>query len=636
MVKKLNIALFALAVLFFTWLSVVQLNNNDALAYLLFANYTLPRVFMAILAGCALGIASSLLQQVINNPLASDNTLAVSSGAQFSLFLVAIFVPNWLGAGSMFIALIGALVALALVFLLAWRRTISPLLMILAGLVVNLYLASFSAVLMLFYPEESRGLLLWGAGSLVQESWYDSLQLLWQFTIALILIFIFAKPLQILTLNDNNAKSLGVPVNLIRFLGLVISAFLVAIVVSRVGMLGFVGLAASSIVRQFSTTNLLKRLILSAYMAAMLLLLTDLTLQLFAYYRQIELPTGAVTALLGTPLLLWLMFNISNNGRLVSQDESLSLGKQPVKAAGVIISLLLLLSILCALFIGKNASGWYWDSVMLTLRYPRLLVAMAAGIMLAVAGTLLQRLSHNPMASPELLGITSGTAFGILTVIFFVATPTRGQFWFAGILGGFLVLLFIMLINQRNQLLPEKILLTGISIAALFDALQRIVLAGGDYKWQQLLAWTSGSTYHATPQLATGFLSIAVLLFLLALPLDRWLALLALQTPVAQALGLDITKVRWILIIFSAFLTALSTLLVGPLSFIGLLAPHLAHFCGWHKPKAQLIGAVLLGTLVMTIADWLGRQLLFPYEIPAGLVATLIGGAYFLFMMRKI
>ncbi|VEH67363.1 Fe(3+) dicitrate transport system permease protein FecC [Rodentibacter pneumotropicus] len=90
------------------------------------------------------------------------------------------------------------------------------------------------------------------------------------------------------------------------------------------------------------------------------------------------------------------------------------------------------------------------------------------------------------------------------------------------------------------------------------------------------------------------------------------------------------------LIIFSAILTALATLIVGPLSFIGLLVPHLTYFLGVHTARQQLLISALLGSTIMLIADWIGRQILFPYEIPAGLVATLVGGSYFLLMMRKV
>ena len=104
----------------------------------------------------------------------------------------------------------------------------------------------------------------------------------------------------------------------------------------------------------------------------------------------------------------------------------------------------------------------------------------------------------------------------------------------------------------------------------------------------------------------------------------------------AQALGLNLKQTRWILILFSALLTALATSIIGPLSFIGLLVPQMARFLGISKARPQILMSALLGGGIMVLADWFGRQILFPYEVPAGLVATLIGGTYFLLMVRKV
>ena len=134
--------------------------HTDNLDLLLVQSYSLPRIAMALLAGGALAFASLLLQQVMSNPLASDNTLGISSGSQMTLFLATIFAPQWLEMGASFIALLGAGLSLLLVMTLAIRKTMSPLLLILAGLVVNLYFGSFTGMMMLFYPEESRGLAL--------------------------------------------------------------------------------------------------------------------------------------------------------------------------------------------------------------------------------------------------------------------------------------------------------------------------------------------------------------------------------------------------------------------------------------------------------------------------------------------
>lgn len=631
----------------FTWLLQSQLPANTSffalfqpsenLALLLLQSYTLPRIFMALLSGGILGFASLLLQQVMKNPLASDNTLGISSGSQFALFMTAIFAPNWLENGSSLIAVIGAALSLILVLSLSMRKTMSPLLLILAGLVVNLYFGAFSAMMILFYPEESRGLAQWGAGSLVQESWRDSLWLLVQALPALALIALLIRPLTILSLNDSNAQSLGVSVAKLRLVGVLVAAFLIAAAVSAVGMLSFIGLASATIVRQLGVRTLKGQLLGSFFTGALLLTITDLSLQLLAHFKGINLPTGAVTALLGTPLLLWLMFQALPHTGRVQENNSQKIRRISPLVLGV-IGLIFILTIGVALYLGRDSQGWILaeGSDLLDLRYPRILVSLAVGVLLAVAGVILQRLTLNPMASPELLGVSSGTSMGILAILFLFSAQQTEYFWLAGIIGALVALLVLTTINQRNGMLPEKVLLTGISLSALFDTLQRIAIASGDPRANQLIAWTSGSTQNVNSEFAVIFLAVALGLLFASLIFNRWLELLALQAPMAQALGLNIKRTRWILILFSALLTAIATLIIGPLSFIGLLVPQIARFLGVTKAKAQILISALLGGLIMVLADWIGRQILFPYEIPAGLVATLIGGTYFLLMVRKV
>ncbi|TGZ99209.1 Fe(3+)-hydroxamate ABC transporter permease FhuB [Rodentibacter pneumotropicus] len=616
---------------------------TDNLDLLLLQSYTLPRITIALLAGGILAFASLLLQQVMGNPLASDSTLGINSGAQFSLFGIAIFAPQLLQYSSSLIALVGAAFSLLLVLALAMRKTMPPLLLILAGLVVNLYFGACTTMMMLFYPEESRGLVQWGAGSLVQESWYDSQLLAIQSAVCFFLIFLLRRPLTILTLNDSNAKSLGVPVGKLRFIGVVISAYLIASVVSAVGMIGFIGLAAATMVRQLGIRTLTWQLITSFILGALLLAITDLILQLISLYYQVNLPTGAVTALIGTPLLLWLMFrSLPHSGRLTG--ATLQKVRQYRPHFTWLIIAFFAISFIMALGLGKTTNNTWqiltpahpFNLEILALRYPRMLIAVCAGILLSVAGVLLQHLTLNSMASPELLGVSSGAGMGILLSLFVFSSQAPLWFWLSGISGAFIALMMLATINQRNGMLPEKVLLTGISLSALFDTLQRIAIASGDPRANQLISWSSGSTQTLAPTLAVPFTLLTLLLLASSLVFSRWLDLLRLQAPIAQALGLNISQTRWILIIFSAILTALATLIVGPLSFIGLLVPHLTYFLGVHTARQQLLISALLGSTIMLIADWIGRQILFPYEIPAGLVATLVGGSYFLLMMRKV
>lgn len=629
-----SLGLIALAL--FTLLLWQQPEQSETSQLLIF-NFTLPRVLMAILAGASLGVASLLLQQIMNNSQASDSTLAVSGGAQFALFLATLFLPNLLQFGTTPIAFIGALFALGLVLLLAWRQMLSPLLIVLAGLVVSFYLGAFSSLLMLFYPEESRGLLVWGSGSLVQESWYDSLTLLPLLAPAIVGIVLLSPALQILQLQESNAQSLGVNVKRIRLLGVLLAAYLVAIIVSRVGMIAFIGLAATTLARQYPDYRFKILLWRSAYFAGILLLIADLCLQLIEQWQGISLPTGSITALFGTPLLLWLVFKHRQQYGRVQESQSAwkNSGK---KSTALYLPLFLVAALGCSLFLAQGVNGWqvYLDQSLFNLRFPRLAYALCAGIMLALAGTILQRLSRNPMASPELLGITSGVSFGVLLAIFVAGASVLSQYVLWGALGALLILGLIWLINRRNGLQPDQVLLTGISISALFDAVQRILIASGDPRAWQLLSWGSGSTYYASNDVAIPMLIIAAALFALSFIFVRWLDLLSLNSVVAQSLGVNLIQSRSILFLFAILLTLLATLIVGSLSFIGLLAPHLAYSLGFRQSKTQLLAAGILGGTVMIMADWLGRQLLFPYEIPAGLVATLLGGTYFLWLMRKM
>ena len=153
-----------------TWLLPADSLSLEALV--IQAN-VLPRLAMAMLAGGVLAVCGVLLQQLTRNPLAADNTLAISSGAQIALLVVTLFFPKLLLWRADVWAFLGALCSMALVLTLAYKNGLNPVRMILAGLILNLYLGSFSMTLMLFYSEEARSIMQWSSGSLVQDGWQD-------------------------------------------------------------------------------------------------------------------------------------------------------------------------------------------------------------------------------------------------------------------------------------------------------------------------------------------------------------------------------------------------------------------------------------------------------------------------------
>jgi ferric hydroxamate transport system permease protein len=600
-----------------------------------------PRLTIALMAGGGLALAGVLMQQVLRNPLASPTTLGVASGANLALMATTLLAPGLLALGREWVALAGGGLAVGLVFMLAWRRGLAPIVVVLAGLVVNLYLGALATALLLFNHEALSGLLIWGAGSLAQNGW-DGVAILWpRLAIAGVAAWFLLRPLAVLELDDASAKSLGVSLTYLRFAGMGLAVFITGSIVSVVGIIGFIGLAAPNIVRIAGARRLGERLLWATLVGAVLLATTDLLLQNVTGVLPTLIPTGAVTGALGAPLLMWLIPRLKLQGDRAPQPAAVLANRHPAPgrlATRLVIGLLLATGL--GLMLGQGINGWYWLSPdnwgVMQWRMPRVVAAAASGLMLAVAGTLLQRLSGNPMASPEVLGISGGCAIALILGIFLLPAPTSGMLVGIGTLGAFATLLILVALNRRSGFVPERLLLTGVAVTALFDALRSVMLAGGDPRGQQVIAWLAGSTYHVdlTSALVVG--TLAVLLALCTLPLSRWLDILPLGAPTASSLGIALNRARLLLLLLVALLTACATLVVGPLSFIGLLAPHMARLLGLSRARQHLLGAALVGMLLMVLADWVGRQVIFPYEIPAGLVASLIGGAYFMWGLRRL
>ncbi|MFQ2101367.1 Fe(3+)-hydroxamate ABC transporter permease FhuB [Aeromonas sanarellii] len=601
----------------------------------------LPRLAICLLAGAALGLAGTLLQQVLRNPLASPTTLGVASGAQLALMVVTLFVPSWLLIGREWIAMAGGSLAMGLVFALAWRRQLNPVVIVFAGLVINLYLAAISLGLLLFFQEELKGLLVWGSGSLAQTSWSGVGYLLPRLLVASVLAALLARPLAVLELDDASARSLGVSLKHLRFAGLGLAVFVTACVVSVVGLVGFIGLAAPVMVRMLGVRRLGLRLLWAPVLGALLLAATDLLLQSLTRFWPVLIPTGAMTALLGAPLLLWLIPRLTLKST-PRASAGLVVARHPAPARLVGLMLMgLVLAVVASLLFGQGMHGWGWPSwlrweAQLEWRLPRTLAAGAAGVLLALAGTLLQRVSNNPMASPELLGVSGGTFMGVIAAALLLPALPLPMMLLGGVLGAFGCLLLLVLINRKHGFQPERILLSGIAITALFEPLQAIALANGDLRVQQLLSWMSGSTYHVTQPVAIALAVLALLMLAACLLVSRWLDLMPMGPAVATALGVRLSRAQLVILLLVAVLTASATMVIGPLSFAGLLAPHLARMMGLVRARWHLLGAAGCGALLMVLADWVGQQVLFPQEVPVGLVSTLLGGAYFMWCLRRL
>ncbi len=608
---------------------------------LLLVYSTLPRIVTALLAGAALSLSGSLLQQVLRNPLASPSTLGISAGANLALVGVMLAFPALQGLSRDAVALFGSAAAAAVVFLIGARRGFSPLALVLAGLIVGVWSGALAAILILMNDRYLSGLFIWGAGSLAQQSWTIPLSLLPKIAILFAAALLMARPLALMELGDSGASGLGLSVKRTRIAAVCIAIALAAIVTSAVGVIGFIGLIAPRIAQLAGARQMKSQLIWSPLIGAGLLLLTDEALVLLSGASSTFLPTGAITALLGAPLLLLMLPRLKAVQRSVpspSQNANRALHTPRVLLLAPVPALLLLLA--GAVFFGRAPDGtWtllaylYWPDV-LPYRLPRIAGAFAAGAMLGVVGAILQRLSGNEMASPEVLGISAGATLGVTAALFLPAPGMAAQLGFGGI-GAFAVLIAIFLFGIRSGFAPERVLLTGIALGAMLDAFISVLAASGDPRAMIVMQWMSGSTYLVDTPKAISAMMAAITGLALAFLAHRWLDLLPLGTQAAQAIGIRVNFARACLFALAAAMTAAATLVVGPLSFIGLMGPHLARELGLRRAAPQLTGAALAGGGLMVLADWFGRMIAFPYQMPAGLVSALVGAPLLLILLMK-
>ncbi|NGO54876.1 Fe(3+)-hydroxamate ABC transporter permease FhuB [Allomesorhizobium camelthorni] len=611
------------------------------LGQVIFFYSVLPRAAVALLAGAALALAGLLLQRILRNPLAEPSTLGISAGAQLAMATATIHAPLLMEYSPGLVAFVGGIAAVALILSLTWRRGLEPVSVVLAGMMVALTANAASAALILANGEYLFSLFIWGGGSLVQQSWYPALTIAWRLVFGFAAAVLLLRPLAILGLDDASARNLGVSLHATRFLIIALAVWMATTVAAEIGIIGFVGLAAPALAALSGARSLKQKLVAAPVIGAILLWLTDGLVQLASGPGGERIPTGAATALLGGPLLLWLLPRLrmfewpslaasTSSGRRVSRPWVLV----------ILIGIGALVAAVVGLLVGKGPAGWSIASgtVMTDLaqwRAPRIAVAAAAGGLLGAAGVVIQRVTSNPLASPEVLGVGTGAGAGLAAVLLLAGMPGLAWQLTGSAIGALAVLAAILILGARGNLGPERLLFAGIALNALCSAVLTAVIALGNVQSYVLLRWLSGSTSEAGAVHAlVGFAALLVLSTPL-LVLGRWLEVLPLGDATARALGLPVRAARTTLVVIAALASAFAAMFVGPLSFIGLIAPHLARLLGLGRARQHLVGSILLGALLMIVSDWLSRMAAFPYQLPVGLFASLLGGPYLIYLLGK-
>ncbi|GLH62229.1 iron ABC transporter permease [Parageobacillus sp. G301] len=282
------------------------------------------------------------------------------------------------------------------------------------------------------------------------------------------------------------------------------------------------------------------------------------------------------------------------------------------------------------------------EVVIYTFRLPRILVALLAGMLLAVAGAILQGMIRNPLASPDVLGITGGAAAAVVTFLTLFSDEnhslTISIHWlpFAAFLGATITALLVYVLSWKNGMAPLRLVLIGVGISALMQACTTLLMITGPiYRASQANVWITGSVYGASWKHVTLLAPWALILLAISFLSVRKMNIQELGDELAIGAGVSLQKQRFFLLLLSTALTGGAVAFAGGIGFVGLMAPHMARRLVGSSFGALLPASALLGAIFVMAADLAGRMLFAPMEIPAGVFTAAVGAPYFIYLLYK-
>ncbi|MEW2462459.1 iron ABC transporter permease [Microbacterium sp. NPDC047426] len=615
----------------------------------------IPRLAAGVAVGVALGVAGILLQSLARNALASPDTLGVTAGAYLAVTALAAFgiaVPVWASGA---VAFAGGLVAAGIVLGLAGGAGSSTTRLILAGTALALAFQAGTSTLLILFDEETTGLLAWGSGSLSQLGLTAFLQAAPVVVVVTVLALVLARRLDILALGDDTASSLGVPIRSTRAIGILLAVTLTAVSVTLAGPMGFVGLCAPVLARLLSRVvpSLNRHLLLipaAGLLGAIVVILADALLRaLIGAEAAILIPTGVATTLLGAIVLVLMArrlrdagptrepprvrFGVRSRVRFRVTLVVVALGVAGVLLLGLLAGHTWLLTGDIALWLQGQAAPPI--AFALDERAPRVVAAVVAGGALALSGTLIQGVSRNPLADPSILGVTGGGGLGAVLVITSAASSTGGMIAGA-VTGSLLAFALVYLLSWRGGLSADRFLLVGIGVSYFTVSLTTFfLLRSNPWDTPRIYTWLSGTTYGRAWEQILPLVIVLVIALPFVVSSRRELDVLSLDEDTPRLVGIRLEPVRLLLLAVAAVLAALSVTAIGVIGFVGLVAPHAARALVGARHARVIPVAVLLGGLLVAVADTIGRTVIAPAQLPAGLVVALIGAPYFVWLLWR-
>lgn len=284
------------------------------------------------------------------------------------------------------------------------------------------------------------------------------------------------------------------------------------------------------------------------------------------------------------------------------------------------------------------------DLVIFELRLPRIIIALLVGMGLGIAGAVIQSITRNGLADPGILGINAGAGAAMVIFLFFFQGQIRGTGLGAimamplfGLAGGLLAALLIYLFSWKNgRLESQRLLLTGIAIASGLGAISTYLsLKMNASDFEMVAVWSAGSIYNANWQYILSILPWLVILIPLIFSKSYVLDLFLLDEDSVRSLGVATEKEKALLLLAAIGIVSACVSVSGGIGFIGLIAPHIARRLVGRAHKRIIPICGLIGALLVIVADYIGKTLFAPAELPVGIVVAIIGVPYFIFLLYK-
>lgn len=282
---------------------------------------------------------------------------------------------------------------------------------------------------------------------------------------------------------------------------------------------------------------------------------------------------------------------------------------------------------------------WFFtqdDFILNEYRIPRTLLGLVIGSSLAISGAVIQGVIRNPLASPDVIGITKGASLAAVIIIMIFPSAPLFVLPLGSFVGALVISLILSFLISKFDVKGSKLALIGLAIGAICTAIVQFLLIRNPMDANNALVWLTGSLYGHNISNFYSVLPWFIITVPVVLLLGYQLDILNLGDNVATALGARVRFLKMILLILAVMLAGASIAVVGGISFLGLIAPHIARQLVGHKNIHVIIMSGLIGAILLTLGDGLARGIQPPLDIPVGVVIAVIGAPYFLFLLRRM